>query len=152
MPNQSQHLRNQSNQLNALQQLEQRLLDLIFVIQNQKNLAYYRLKVSLTKWIQKHFKVACLLILSLAVLLFGIGVNVRQSLVNIDQNKSTLLDSIKKILTLNDKEQILTLNEIETKILTDLEPIANVPVLGWIVKNDIAKIKEIGRASCRERV
>ena len=121
MPNQSQHLRNQSNQLNALQQLEQRLLHLIFVIQNQKNLAYYRLKISLTKWIQKHFKVACLLVLSLAVLLFGIGVNVRQSLVNIDQNKSTLLDSIKKILTLNDKEQISTLNEIETKILRSEE-------------------------------
>ena len=143
MPNQSQYLRNQSNDLNALQQLEQRLLHLIFVIQNKKNLIYYRLKVSLTKWIKKHFKVACLLALSLAVLLFGIGVNVRQSLVNIDQNKSTLLDSIKKILTLNDKEQISTLNEIETKILKDLEPIANVPVIGWIVKGDIAKIKDL---------
>jgi Protein of unknown function (DUF4012) len=84
------------------------------------------------------------------ILLLIIGVtgnytllNIKQSLRNIEQNKTSLLDKIKSIINKNDKEQIKILNEIETKLITDLEPIATNPIAGIVVKTDIAKVKAI---------
>jgi Protein of unknown function (DUF4012) len=82
----------------------------------------------------------------IVLLVFGIignytFLNLKQSIRNVEQNKSALLEKIKSIINKNDKDQITVLNELESKLIQDLEPIASNPLIGLIVKSDIAKIK-----------
>jgi Protein of unknown function (DUF4012) len=92
---------------------------------------------------QKHWVISIILLLIIAVTGNYTLLNIKQSLRNIEQNKSSLLDKIKSIINKNDKEQIKILNEIETKLITDLEPIASNPIAGMVVKSDISKVKTI---------
>lgn len=84
----------------------------------------------------------------IVLLIFGIignytFLNLKQSIRNVEQNKSTLLEKIKSIINKNDKDQITVLNELESKLIQDLEPIATNPMAGLIVKSDIAKVKSL---------
>jgi Protein of unknown function (DUF4012) len=69
--------------------------------------------------------------------------NIRQSIRNVEQNKFSLLEKIKSIINKNDQDQIAVLNELENRLIQDLEPIATNPIVGFIVKSDITKIKTL---------
>jgi Protein of unknown function (DUF4012) len=82
------------------------------------------------------------------LLVFGVignytFLNIRQSVRNVEQNKFSLLEKIKSIINKNDQDQIAVLNELETKLIQDLEPIATNPLIGFVVKSDITKIKTL---------
>ena len=82
----------------------------------------------------------------IVILVFGIignytFLNLKQGIRNIEANKSSLLEKIKSIINKNDQDQIAVLNELENKLITDLEPIATNPFAGLLVKSDITKIK-----------
>lgn len=110
---------------------------------------YYYRDILRQKWQPWKSKIKENLVKILIVLLvFGIignytFLNFKQSIRNIDQNKSTLLEKIKSIINKNDQDQIAVLNDLETKLIQDLEPIATNPLAGMIVKSDIAKIKSL---------
>ncbi len=94
-------------------------------------------------WFKKHMFYGLVIILILAVCSYFVFGAVRQSIGNLEQNKSSLIDKIKSILGKNDQDQLDTLNEIEAKLVENLLPLVDTPVVGWVVKNDIAKIKEL---------
>jgi Protein of unknown function (DUF4012) len=94
-------------------------------------------------WIQKHVFKFFVILLILSVCVYFIFGAVRQSLGNLEDSKSSLVEKIKSILGKNDQDQLDTLNEVEAKMIEDLSPLVNTPVVGWVVKNDISKIKEL---------
>ena len=122
-----------------IQSVEGNLLTFLFWLQLQIKLVYFEIRL----WIRGHFKVFLFLILAISTLLFGLGISARQSLVNVEQNKLVLLDRLKTILTQNDKEQLSTLNDLEVKLLDAIGPIGAWPIVGWTVRNDINKIKNL---------
>jgi Protein of unknown function (DUF4012) len=84
----------------------------------------------------------------IGLLIFGIignytFLNIKQSIRNVEQSKSSLLEKIKSIINKNDQDQITILNELESKLIQDLQPIASNPIVGLMVKSDIAKIKTL---------
>ena len=94
-------------------------------------------------WIKKHVFYGLVIVLILSICSYLVFGSIRQSIGNLEQNKNSLIDKIKSILGKNDQDQLDTLNEIETKLVEDLSPLVNTPIVGWIVKNDITKIKEL---------
>jgi Protein of unknown function (DUF4012) len=110
---------------------------------------YYYREIVRIKWRPWKYKIKRNWIKIVIVLLvFGIignytFLNLKQSIRNVEQNKSTLLEKIKSIINKNDKDQITVLNELESKLIQDLEPIATNPLAGMIVKSDITKIKTL---------
>jgi Protein of unknown function (DUF4012) len=127
------------NTLDFIQFIEHSFLNFWFQFQLQFKLIYLRIGL----WIRGHFFVFFLLTLVISVITFGIGTSVRQSLVNVDQNKSQLLEKIRLILKQNDKDQLVALNEVEKKLLEAINPIASWPIIGWSVKQDVSKIKDL---------
>jgi Protein of unknown function (DUF4012) len=122
-----------------IKSVEGRFLTVVYWFQLQLKLVYFEVRL----WIRKRFRLFLLLILVLTVTIFGLGISARQSILNVEQNKSVLLERLKTILTQNDKEQLSTLNDLEAKLLDSIGPIGAWPVVGWVVRNDVNKIKNL---------
>jgi hypothetical protein len=78
--------------------------------------------------LKKHWVLTIILVLIISVTGNSTFLNLKQSIRNIEQNKSSLIEKIKSIVGKNDKEQIKILNEIESRLISDLEPAATNPM------------------------
>ncbi len=107
---------------------------------------YYRDSIK-QKWqplqylIKRNWLKILIVALTLGVLSNYTFLNLKQSIGNIEANKSSLLEKIKLIIGKNNQDQFFALSEIEDRLISDLEPITNNPIFGAIVKSDISKVK-----------